>query len=529
MIRITFWTASFLILLRVAIGWHFFFEGLNKIKSAYAGPAEISKPFSSEAYFRESEGPIGPIMRKYMGEPDEELFAKLNADLTTAEIKSTEFPAALETEWTQYLNSFASTFGMNEEKQTAAKTKILEPLKAAYLDWLAGKIIKKSEAQIAKDDPLKALKTKLIERSKTTKSYGGVSIETYPSLPERVADYVSKRKAARDAVDEKMWMLGRDVEKVALRTKKADVISLRTELNADIAEFTVELRDRLAKLVASGFAGFSLPIDKAKFDLSLDETLIKILTAEKPEANELPEEIKKQWDAYILAVKEFNSRKVSNQTEVQPNTTEILKAAATRFNRYLRDQDEFTGVAKPESTSTVKARLDVYRKLVADQKITPTPANQTEILRIRQTFLDEIKRHTETVKTEIGGPTSEQQKGYVEVESKPKNVENIDRMTRWFLTIVGSCLIFGVFTRISALAAAGFLIMTYLAQPSFPWLPSPPISEGNYVFVNKNVVECLALFVLATVPTGRWLGIDGLIYYVFGPKQKVKKQKQSSR
>ena len=44
---------------------------------------------------------------------------------------------------------------------------------------------------------------------------------------------------------------------------------------------------------------------------------------------------------------------------------------------------------------------------------------------------------------------------------------------------------------------AGFLVMTYLAVPAFPWLPVPPNNEGNYYYVNKNMIELLALLALA--------------------------------
>ena len=50
-----------------------------------------------------------------------------------------------------------------------------------------------------------------------------------------------------------------------------------------------------------------------------------------------------------------------------------------------------------------------------------------------------------------------------------------------------------------------------LSNPPWPWLPASPKSEGNYVFVNKNVVELMALLVLLTLPTGRWLGLDAIL------------------
>ena len=44
-----------------------------------------------------------------------------------------------------------------------------------------------------------------------------------------------------------------------------------------------------------------------------------------------------------------------------------------------------------------------------------------------------------------------------------------------------------------------------------PWYPQPPNTEGNPLFVNKNVIEALALLLLACYPTGRWLGLDALL------------------
>ena len=85
------------------------------------------------------------------------------------------------------------------------------------------------------------------------------------------------------------------------------------------------------------------------------------------------------------------------------------------------------------------------------------------------------------------------------------------------LTAAGACLIIGLGTRIAALACAGFLILTYLTHPPFPWIANPPGTEGNPVFINKNMIEAIALLLIASVPSGSWLGIDGLIArVVFG-------------
>jgi uncharacterized membrane protein YphA (DoxX/SURF4 family) len=94
-----------------------------------------------------------------------------------------------------------------------------------------------------------------------------------------------------------------------------------------------------------------------------------------------------------------------------------------------------------------------------------------------------------------------------------KNVKYyVDLLTTFVLCAVCIVLLVGLFSRLSALLGAGFLLMTYLAVPALPWLPAAGPSEGNYLFVNKNLIEMLALLVLASVPTGRWFGLDALLY-----------------
>lgn len=92
-----------------------------------------------------------------------------------------------------------------------------------------------------------------------------------------------------------------------------------------------------------------------------------------------------------------------------------------------------------------------------------------------------------------------------------KPIEMLDTITMWTITAVGACLLFGLLTPAACLVGAGFLLMTYLSHPTVPWLPLPPGTEGNPLFVNKNIIELLALLVIAAHPTGRWLGLDALL------------------
>ena len=68
-----------LLALRLAIGWHFAFEGLHKIHSYYTGPTETNRPFSSEPYFKVAPGPLGAKMRKEFSDPEAEIATKVKA------------------------------------------------------------------------------------------------------------------------------------------------------------------------------------------------------------------------------------------------------------------------------------------------------------------------------------------------------------------------------------------------------------------------------------------------------------------
>jgi uncharacterized membrane protein YphA (DoxX/SURF4 family) len=75
----------------------------------------------------------------------------------------------------------------------------------------------------------------------------------------------------------------------------------------------------------------------------------------------------------------------------------------------------------------------------------------------------------------------------------------IDWIIPYFDLIVGILLIVGLFTRISAIAGAGFLASIIMTQ--WPW--SPGALPTNY-----QVIEMVSLLVLAAVGAGRFAGLD---------------------
>jgi uncharacterized membrane protein YphA (DoxX/SURF4 family) len=88
-----------------------------------------------------------------------------------------------------------------------------------------------------------------------------------------------------------------------------------------------------------------------------------------------------------------------------------------------------------------------------------------------------------------------------------------DAIVKYGLIIVGGCLLAGFLTRTACLAGAGFLLMFFLAMPPLPGWPENPRAEGHYLYINKNIIEMFALLALATMRSGRWAGVDGLLQF----------------
>jgi uncharacterized membrane protein YphA (DoxX/SURF4 family) len=76
------------------------------------------------------------------------------------------------------------------------------------------------------------------------------------------------------------------------------------------------------------------------------------------------------------------------------------------------------------------------------------------------------------------------------------------------LTLIGLALILGIFTRVASWCGAGMLLMYYLAYPPFGGYSYGALAEGNYLIVNKNLIELFALIAIAFTQTGDFFGLD---------------------
>jgi uncharacterized membrane protein YphA (DoxX/SURF4 family) len=196
-----------------------------------------------------------------------------------------------------------------------------------------------------------------------------------------------------------------------------------------------------------------------------------------------------------------------------------------------------TGEDVPVET-TVASRVEEYRKLLekanrlSDEQVQFTfqewlgnspPTNpeltqaQQEVLALRKELTSDLRSRTQEMKDRLRAKLTPEQASKAPMEDQApvgwkemRRLDWVDFAVRWGLVILGACLLVGLFSRSASLVGALLVLSFYLAMPPLPGVPEFVRSEG-YPFINKNLIEVLALLVLATTASGRWLGLDGLI------------------
>jgi uncharacterized membrane protein YphA (DoxX/SURF4 family) len=92
----------------------------------------------------------------------------------------------------------------------------------------------------------------------------------------------------------------------------------------------------------------------------------------------------------------------------------------------------------------------------------------------------------------------------------PAVLRVVDLLNVWGLVLIGAALLTGAFARAAAVAGALLLGLYYVASPPLVGFPANG-SEGSYLVVNKNLVEAIALAVVAAFPVGGFFGLERLL------------------
>lgn len=168
----------------------------------------------------------------------------------------------------------------------------------------------------------------------------------------------------------------------------------------------------------------------------------------------------------------------------------------------------------------IQTRLADYRLMRARVRALADsgPPFQRERLAEDRKKLDQIAGELLTLVNEPGDELAVQAYGIVSVAQMAAGpapradapADWIDFVMKWGLTAVGACLLLGLFTPYAALAAAVQLALFYLASPPWPGLPASTLG-GHYLYVDRNLIELIAVGAIAATGSGRWAGLDAYL------------------
>lgn len=98
------------------------------------------------------------------------------------------------------------------------------------------------------------------------------------------------------------------------------------------------------------------------------------------------------------------------------------------------------------------------------------------------------------------------------IASNPSLLGISDFLVTWGLILIGLALFLGLIDRVASVAGMLLITLFWLANPPLTALDFGLPREGNYLIIDKNLVEFFALLVLVLFPTGKYLGLDHLMH-----------------
>jgi len=90
-----------------------------------------------------------------------------------------------------------------------------------------------------------------------------------------------------------------------------------------------------------------------------------------------------------------------------------------------------------------------------------------------------------------------------------------DKLNIYGLILIGLCLILGILHKTTLISGIILIGLYYLAMPPFIGLNYSIPLEGNYLLINKNLIEMAAMFVLLFFPTNYIFGMDRILFKIF--------------
>jgi uncharacterized membrane protein YphA (DoxX/SURF4 family) len=248
-------TRYFLVTLRLAIGWHILFEGVEKLQN----PA-----WSSEAYLREATGPLAPEFRKLAGDG---LIARLTPS------KDGRFPEALDRDWQTYFANFKRHYQIGDAKPESVTTAI-----AGALGISSGQapLVALATLQGPQNDRA-AIAFELAH----ARTQAWVATEASPvklnspyppdvkvdkTVKQRIQEYQDAEQKVRNIEQTDLPAFGTAAYDKLARAK-TDANSLRAGLKSDLAKQTAGMRQALVTVLTPHQRDMPLPPETVKWPI----------------------------------------------------------------------------------------------------------------------------------------------------------------------------------------------------------------------------------------------------------------------
>ncbi|MFC1541047.1 DoxX family protein [Candidatus Latescibacterota bacterium] len=97
------------------------------------------------------------------------------------------------------------------------------------------------------------------------------------------------------------------------------------------------------------------------------------------------------------------------------------------------------------------------------------------------------------------------------IAGHPVILNIVNLINIWGLMAAGAGLMLGLFSRTAGIAGAALIFLYYISNPPLVGLDYGVPAEGNYLIINKNIIELIVLVIMSIVPTGRFFGLDRLL------------------
>lgn len=244
-----------------------------------------------------------------------------------------------------------------------------------------------------------------------------------------------------------------------------------------------------------------------------DEDQEKITTWTKDHKEELASDTPPipptaSYAAYAERVAEDWKADLQHLIDRSKATEEAKKEAAAKYTEYRR---YLLGYLQEVESEIATYQHELWR--LEGMQASPTANN----LPFQQTRIADKKAETAKMvapwvaqvnQLEIGflseaGKTLGQEGEVIVLPPPTDQLSTVDRIVPYWHLAVGACLVLGLFSRLAGAAGAFFLAMVIATQP-----PGYPGAADTYY----QVVEFCGCLVLATIPTGRFAGLDFFIH-----------------